>query len=105
MKIADAIPCYREKIPCSAEIIPCSVAQGIRPKTGAISAAYAMTVGRNRLNSAKFPVLSLLNREIAGQTPETGSLETACTATALTIDIAVLFRISVVRNSRIFAGV
>ena len=39
-----------------------------------------MTAGRYRLDSAKFPVFSLFNREIAGQTRETGSLQTVRTA-------------------------
>ncbi len=39
-----------------------------------------MMAGRNRPDSVKFPVFSLLNREIAGQTRETGSLQTVRTA-------------------------
>ena len=39
-----------------------------------------MTAGRNRLDSTKFPVFSLFNREFAGQTRETGSLQTVRTA-------------------------
>ena len=31
-----------------------------------------MAVGRNRLDSAKFPVFSLFNRELAGQNPRDG---------------------------------
>ncbi len=42
-----------------------------------------MAAGRNRLDSAKVPVFSLLNREIAAQAPKTGSPKTACTATPL----------------------
>ena len=39
-----------------------------------------MAASRNRPDSPKFPVFSLLNREIAGQTRETGSPQTARTA-------------------------
>ena len=39
-----------------------------------------MRIGRNRFDSAKFPVFSLFIRELAGQTRETGSLQTVRTA-------------------------
>lgn len=65
------------KLPVRSIEVPCSVVQGIRSRSLACQAFMAIAVAKGT-RIEKFPAIFPVGREID---PETGSLETVCSAT------------------------